>query len=1525
VFESEDLDQVTPFEEAWDELATKPMDSNQSWHKDELGANVWTMLLKAHVLSRIGHFGILLLGLDDGKGLQDPVDGVTTLNRLDPVTNSFKSIPLQGDCKPLPQEVNQLRALVANKKHRWQETRWEAGAEGQPGKWVAVTNERPCVFLNSWVSNASPPFPPKKPKPPAPPEDQEVEAESAEGEDDDLAAIERAGAEPEPGEGGAPEGDADLREIERAGAEAEQGKPGDQRPAPFRMAAEEDEDALPEEEQLGSTRSKAQGSHDPQDLASSVMAGTDAQYFGVQFGPSEQWGKPAGKPTKLIFLRAFDESMVQVVRWEWNIKSPRFGLPVMYQVTLNDPRDQQSGIGLPLATVFVHWSRVIHITDSHEQPTSSDNFSPPAMQSVFNRLLDIQKVLGAAAEGYWKSCFTGLSFETHPQLGGEVEVDEAALRDVYENYINGLQRVMMTKGMSINQLAPSVVDPRSQFDTHVDAICINKGIPKRIFLGSERGELASSQDDEAWNDRLRNYQLTFITPKVIVPFVDRLIQVGVLPQPQDGFTVIWPDVESLGEQAKATVAATKTQALVQFISGGGENGMTLLDFYTRWMGMSEEEAQQVIDSATEAQLEKQQQQATMDMGAPGMGGPPGMPGTPPGVGGPPGMAPPGMAPPPDLSDMPLMDGDEGLPTAAPGSQPPAPGGQQAPGQLSQEGQAEEWSTGEDQDQEEGQDEGEEGEQIPEQGPGPDQVEDEEQEDEWSKLLQNEFGQFIRELDLILNDSYFGKCERDDKGRCVVGEGPQEGQGQGEGKDSGGGQGFLSKAKGAASAVASKAGQIKAAVDRFISKIPVVGAIKGRINSILKAVGEFTKQRYGETASRVIMASALYGPTSLGSAALGFKLPGIKGLNDVVGVAAATAVAEAGLQIGRAARAIGKGIGKLKKRITGNAALFEDADPKAMQVRYDDYAKQLVEWLKGKLEGIAQEHQEELEQALQQDDAISAEAQELLKGMPELLKEPTEEDQDAEAQEQPQVEGQEKVAEQPPMAGVGQAQVPPAPGRPGPGVPPPPHQPGGGRPFPIKPKGLPGAKPVANKIRQLLGLNAAPPPAAADEALGESDDRIRIIAEQVTQSVDWDALDQTFDEEARAEFAGVFKGLILRLALGMGPLAMAAVKQAARPGSLLREFVKGAAALGKGLRGSANREEAGRGLDMLEQVVERLNSDPAALQDLALGLEDLADGLKEVVAKRGKQADPTENIFCATGKGGGKDPTCTKETRAGETLVKVSRKDDQWVGPDGKPLPDHAQKLKIPPKYHGSDVYINPDPKGDLLASWKDEKGRTQPLYANNHSMRAAARKFGTTRELLQKKDQLLRETLNDAKNPALKDRAECLRLIMLTGMRSGNEGGTGADHESYGATTLEGRHVKATKEGVTIRLVPGKSRGKEKEFRVTEPAMVKALLDRKAKAGPDGRLFGIDNFELLAYSKLKGGFKIKDHRTAVGTEEAIKAVKDLPVPKTVKNYKAQVRKVSKRVSDKLGNTPSVALHSYIDPIVFAHWRKAVKL
>lgn len=310
-------------------------------------------------------------------------------------------------------------------------------------------------------------------------------------------------------------------------------------------------------------------------------------------------------------------------------------------------------------------------------------------------------------------------------------------------------------------------------------------------------------------------------------------------------------------------------------------------------------------------------------------------------------------------------------------------------------------------------------------------------------------------------------------------------------------------------------------------------------------------------------------------------------------------------------------------------------------------------------------------------------------------------------------------------------------------------------------------------------------------------------------------------------------------------------------------------------------------------------------------------------------------------GGGFQPgnTCSKEdaggfgsgrpsstNRRGENFHSVKLGAGKvWRDQKGKPVPRHIRKIAIPPGWR--DVEVNPDPKGTVLVKGVDSKGRPVSKYSDSYQAKQAAKKFRRTRELLKKRDMIFMEIEKDAKSSELKERAECLKLVMQTGMRPGSDEDTLADHKSFGATTMKGSHVIQEDDGtVTLRLVTGKNKGREVDFVVTDKSTAKMLIRRKEEAGDDGRLFDTDAQKLREYSSEKDGkgFRTKDHRTALGTETAISTIKAMETPNTEAEFKEAVKEVSTAVAKVLGNTPKIALKSYIDPQVFVAWKKVAK-
>lgn len=262
---------------------------------------------------------------------------------------------------------------------------------------------------------------------------------------------------------------------------------------------------------------------------------------------------------------------------------------------------------------------------------------------------------------------------------------------------------------------------------------------------------------------------------------------------------------------------------------------------------------------------------------------------------------------------------------------------------------------------------------------------------------------------------------------------------------------------------------------------------------------------------------------------------------------------------------------------------------------------------------------------------------------------------------------------------------------------------------------------------------------------------------------------------------------------------------------------------------------------------------------------------------------------------------------------------KWTIADGSPLPAHVAKLRLPPAWR--DVKVSTNPNVDLVAQGFDAKGRLQSVYSEQHWAEAAAAKFARTKELIDKFDEIARQNMSNAQHGDHRENADVMALIMATGIRPGSDADTGAEKKAFGATTLQGRHVVIDGDNVRLRFVGKK--GVDLDIEITDAGVAGMIKSRAAKAGWKGRLFNTDAARLLEYvHTLDGGsFKTKDFRTALGTRTAAELVSAGAPPKSAKEFKARVREVAVAVAKKLGNTPTVALQSYIDPSVFSAWRQ----
>lgn len=338
--------------------------------------------------------------------------------------------------------------------------------------------------------------------------------------------------------------------------------------------------------------------------------------LGVDDGKELSEPLEASDNNRLIYLRVFPNKYANIKSVIKDVQDPRYGKPESYSLEFGSPVSsvgEASGFQqVSTSTRDVHWTRVIHVADNLEH---SEIYGVPALRPVFNRLFDLRKLYGGSAEMYWRGAFPGYSFETHPQ-GEAAELDYSDVREEMEKYMTGLQRYLAISGVSVKSLAPQVVEPSKHLDKELEAICIVLKVPKRIFMGSERGELSSSEDKGSWNERLKFRQVNHVTPKIVVPFLDRCVNFGILPQPQQ-YTVRWPDFDQISATDRAGIAAKRTEAMVKYVGGNVSQLMLPIDWLTREMGYTEDEATSVVEEAAkevgaEMQAEGEESQESVE-------------------------------------------------------------------------------------------------------------------------------------------------------------------------------------------------------------------------------------------------------------------------------------------------------------------------------------------------------------------------------------------------------------------------------------------------------------------------------------------------------------------------------------------------------------------------------------------------------------------------------------------------------------------------------------------------------------------------------------------------------------------------------------------------------------------------------------------------------------------------------------------------------------------------------------------------
>ena len=244
------------------------------------------------------------------------------------------------------------------------------------------------------------------------------------------------------------------------------------------------------------------------------------------------------------YIKVLNQSQAEIVEYETNTKDPRYGLPKLYNIKLDTD-----------TSIRVHWSRCIHCVG---QSIDSEVFGVPVLENIYNRLQDLEKSVGGSSEMFWRNGRPGISYETKD--GVELNQDAVdAMEAQADEYDHGFRRILAADGATLKALTQQQADPKNTVDVAIQMISAATGIPKRMLLGSEQSQLASSQDTDNYLDMIQERRESICEPQIVRSFISFCVKIGMLQDVE--YNVLWSDLFTKSDEQKATIAKTRMEAL----------------------------------------------------------------------------------------------------------------------------------------------------------------------------------------------------------------------------------------------------------------------------------------------------------------------------------------------------------------------------------------------------------------------------------------------------------------------------------------------------------------------------------------------------------------------------------------------------------------------------------------------------------------------------------------------------------------------------------------------------------------------------------------------------------------------------------------------------------------------------------------------------------------------------------------------------------------------------------------------------
>jgi uncharacterized protein len=271
-------------------------------------------------------------------------------------------------------------------------------------------------------------------------------------------------------------------------------------------------------------------------------------------------------PDDVLYLEVYSEKYARIHQLVSDPTDPRHRLPEIYNIDLGGDI-RQGSVQAQTNTVQVHWTRVAHVA---EDLLEDDIFGLETLRPVWNHFHDLLKVSASTAEAFWQRVAGILQATVDPDAkvsDAELDALDDALKEVYHD----LRKTFLGEGIELSRLAESEPNPEAAAALYITLIAAGSPIPKRMLIGSETGERASTEDQKSYYGAIAERQVQHAEPNMLRPFIDRLIEHRALPRPTaEDYDVVWPSLFKEPEKDTAEANRARAQAAKDLTPMGGD-------------------------------------------------------------------------------------------------------------------------------------------------------------------------------------------------------------------------------------------------------------------------------------------------------------------------------------------------------------------------------------------------------------------------------------------------------------------------------------------------------------------------------------------------------------------------------------------------------------------------------------------------------------------------------------------------------------------------------------------------------------------------------------------------------------------------------------------------------------------------------------------------------------------------------------------------------------------------------------------